>query len=84
MAADRLEVRLDPARRRKLEEIARARGVAVSEVVRDMIDHFYAQARQDQRQRAAQQLAQLEIEDVPEPEVLSQQFASAYGVADLP
>lgn len=38
---DRVELRLDPDRRQKLGELAAARGVSVSRLVRELIDRAY-------------------------------------------
>ena len=38
---DRMELRLDDERRRRLSQIAEARGVTSSEVVRELIDEAY-------------------------------------------
>ncbi len=45
MASVRLDVRLDGERRRKLQEIAAARGAPVSQVVRALIDQAYEEAQ---------------------------------------
>ena len=44
MVTERLEVRLDRERRRKLSELAQGRGVPVSQAVRQMIDEAYKEA----------------------------------------
>ena len=41
MQASRLEVRLDPERRRKLAEIATAQRASVSQLIREMLDQIY-------------------------------------------
>ncbi len=71
MAADRLDVRLDPEHRRMLSELAVERGAPVSETIRGLIDRACEAALQARRRRAAQLLAQLEVEDVPDPATLS-------------
>ncbi len=78
MVAQRLEVRLDPERRRKLEEIAVARGEPVSEVVRGMIDRVYEEVDREERLRAARELCAMAIEDMPDPETLSRQLEETY------
>lgn len=83
MATDRLEVRLDPDRRRKLQELAAERGAAVSDVVRHIIDQAYEQALRTRRVRAARELARLQVEDVPDPGTLSRQLDGAYETADF-
>jgi len=84
MVTDRLEVRLDPERRRKLSELATEHGAPVSEVVRQMIDQAYEEALRVRRLRAARELARLAVEDVPDPETLSRQLEGTYEPADLP
>jgi len=84
MAMERLEVRLDSERRRKLSELAAARGTPISEVVRSMIDQAYEEGLQASRVRAAWELAQLAVEDVPDPETLSRQLEGTHESADLP
>jgi uncharacterized protein (DUF1778 family) len=41
MRTERIEVRLDPETREKLEEVAAARGSSVSELVRDLIERSH-------------------------------------------
>ena len=83
MVTERLEVRLDRERRRKLSELAQGRGVPVSEAVRQMIDEAYKEALRERRIRAARELARLEVEDVPAPATLSRQLEGTYEPADL-
>lgn len=84
MLAERLEVRLDPERRLKLETLAAARRVAVSVLVREMIDEAYEESLREERLRAVVELGELNVEDVPEPEVLSRQLESTYDLCHLP
>ncbi len=84
MHTSRLEVRLDRERRRKLTEIAAARGAPVSQVIREMIDQAYEEARRADRLRAAQELAQLEVEDVPDQATLNRQLESTYILGSAP
>lgn len=84
MATERLDVRLDHERRRKLVELAAARSSSVSEVVREMIDQAYEEGLRVDRVRAARELAQLAVEDVPEPETLRRQLEGTYDSAHLP
>jgi hypothetical protein len=83
MVAERLEVRLDPERRRRLREILAARGVTASEIIRAMIDDAYRDVQKEARIRAARELGDLAIEDVPDPDVLSAQLESAHDAGDL-
>ena len=83
MVTERLEVRLDRERRRKLSELAQGRGVPVSEAVRQMIDEAYKETLRERRIRAARELALLAVEDVPDPTTLSRQLEGTYEPADL-
>ena len=83
MVTERLEVRLDRDRRRKLSELAQGRGVPVSEAVRQMIDEAYKEALRERRIRAARELARLAVEDVPDPATLNRQLEGTYEPADL-
>lgn len=83
MTSERLEVRLDPERRRKLEAVALQRGVRVSSAVRALIDQAYEEALRAQRIEAARRMGELEIEDVPDPETLSKQLDGTHDIPDL-
>lgn len=83
MVADRLEVRLDRERRRKLAAIAAARRAPVSDLVRELIDCAYEETTRAERLRAAEELGQMEVEDVPDPDTLSRQLESAHEPAPL-
>ena len=83
MAVERLEVRLDPERRRRLSAVAAARGKPVSEIVRLMIDQAYEDVLREVRVRAAREIAALSIEDVPEPRELKHQLEGTYDLPDL-
>jgi predicted DNA-binding protein len=84
MISERLEIRIDPERRRKLDEIAAARGVSVSAVVREIIDHVYEDVYRQERLRAAREISQLMIEDVPDIAVLKRQLDRTYESDPLP
>jgi hypothetical protein len=78
MVAERLEVRLDQERRKRLQELAADRRVPVSELVRQLIDGAYEDRLRDERRRAARELAAMEVEDVPDMETLRRQLDSAH------
>lgn len=82
MVTERLEVRLDREHRRRLADIAAAKGAPVSAIVREMIDRVYEEILRDDRLRAARELAQLALEDVPDPSTLSRQLADTYESPD--
>ena len=83
MTTARLDVRLDQERRRKLRELAEEQGAPVSEMVRRLIDRAYEETLQSRRRRAAHELGQLEIEDVPDVETLSHQLEDAHEPGGL-
>ena len=83
MTIERLEVRLDQDRRRKLRELAEEQGTAVSEMVRRLIDRAYEESLDVRRKRAAQELGQMEIEDVPDPATLNRQLEDAHEPGGL-
>ena len=83
MTTERLDVRLDQERRRKLRELAAEQGTPVSEMVRRLIDKAYEETLQARRCRAARELGRLEIEEVPDPETLSRQLESAHDPGSL-
>ncbi len=80
---ERLEVRLDQERRRKLAEVAAVYGTAVSEAVRVMIDEAYEGIVRERRRQAARELAALTIEDVPDDKELARQLADAHEPTGL-
>lgn len=84
MSGERLEVRLDSDRRHKLAELAGTYQVPVSEAVRMMIDEAYEDIQRTRRREAAHALAQLAVEDVPDPETLSRQLDGTYEPSGLP
>jgi predicted transcriptional regulator len=76
LRTERLEVRLDPETRGKLEEVAAARGSSVSELVRDLIEHSYEEEIAGvARLEAAERIGRMEVEDVPEPAELKRQLS---------
>lgn len=78
MATSRVEIRLDAQRRRKLDELSEARGVAVSTLVRDLIDAAYEDRDRTRRLEAVKRLISLNGEDMPDPATLKQQILSKY------
>lgn len=78
MASDRLEVRLDAEHRRKLNEIARARGKPASAVIRDAIDWAYEVDQLKLRREAARRIGEANLEDVPDMETLRRQLEEAH------
>ena len=83
MAIARLEVRLDQNHKRKLKEMADEQKTPVSEVVRRLIDEAYEESLTARRKRAVEEIAKLEIEDVPDPETVSLQLEAAHEPGGL-
>lgn len=75
---ERLEVRLDPEYRRRLDVIMEERKQPVSTIVREMIDRTYEEVCRKRREEAAERICRMEIEDVPDPETLREQLARTY------
>jgi uncharacterized protein (DUF1778 family) len=76
MRTERIEVRLDPETREKLEEVAAARGSSVSELVRDLIERSHEEeVASTARLAAAERIGRMEVEDVPEPAELKRQLS---------
>ena len=85
MRTERVEVRLDPETRLKLEEVAAARGSSVSELVRDLIERSHEEeVAGAARLAAAERIGRMEVEDVPEPAELKQQLSEAHGPGGTP
>ena len=80
---NRLDVRLDSEHRSRLEELARDKGLPISDIVRGLIDDAYEQIDRERRHRAFEQLVALEI-DVPEdPRELSRILSQAHDPGPL-
>ncbi len=79
----RLDVRLEKEHRRRLEELARDRGMSISEVVRPLIDGAYEDIMRERRSRAAERIAGLNVEDPASPETLSRQLEEAHEPGGL-
>ena len=75
----RLDVRLEAEHRRRLEALAQERGLPISDVVRCLIDGAYEEILRDRRQRAVDILTGLNLEDPPDPDVLSRELGEAHG-----
>ena len=84
MATQRLDVRLDQDRRRKLSELAEEQEVSrMSETVRRMIDDAYEEALRARRRLAAERIGRMAIGDLPDPATLSRQLEDAYEPGGL-
>ncbi len=85
MRTERLEVRLDPETRLKLEEVAAARGTSVSELVRSLFERSHEEeVAGAARLAAAERIGRMEIEDGPDPADLKQQLSEAHGPGATP
>ena len=73
-----LHVRLDPERRRRLEELVEEGGVPISELVRRLIDDAYDGIMRERRKQAVERLTRLEVEDPPDAATLSRELAAAH------
>ena len=81
--ASRLDVRLDPERRHRLDEMARDRGVPISDVIRSLIDEAYEGTLRERRRQAVDHLVSLEAEDPPDPQALSRELEEAHEPGGL-
>jgi hypothetical protein len=83
MVTERLQVRLDPEDRLKLEKLAEQEQISVSETVRKLIDRAYEDYMRERRLAAVRRIATANVEDVPEPEELNRQLDEAHSPGDL-
>ena len=84
MRTERVEVRLDPETRKKLEEVAAVRSSSVSKLVRDLIERSYeAEVAGAGRLAAVERIGRMQVEDVPEPSELKRQFSEAHGASPV-
>ena|SRR5690349_4924746 len=80
--AERLEVRLDPDRRRKIAELAGTYHVGMSEMVRKMIDDAYEDVLLERRRAAVRMIieaSELATEPMPDPDELARQMNERYS-----
>ena len=80
---NRLDVRLDVEHRRRLEELAQEKGVAISDVVRCLIDGAYEDILRTRRKQAIERLIGLNVEDPPDPDTLSRELEAAHEPGGL-
>ncbi len=83
MATRRLDVRLDTDRREKLRVLATEQGTPVSELIRRLIDRAFEERAREGRLRAARELGAMRIEEMPDPETLSQQLEETYRAGGI-
>ncbi len=84
MRTERVEVRLDPETRGKLEEVAAVRGSSVSELVRALIERSYEEELAKARLEAAERIGAVSVEEVPEVDILKRQLAEAHDDDKMP
>lgn len=82
-STERVQFRLDRERREKLRKVVEARGVSLSEWLRAEIDRSYDEELFEERKRAVEELAAMNLEDMPDMKTLKRQIESAYDVPDL-
>lgn len=75
---NRVDIRLDAERRRKLDELAQSRRLSISDLIRTLLDSEHEEWLRTQRLEAARAISDLSAEDVPEPELLDRQLSEAY------
>lgn len=80
-----VEIRLGIETRRKLDQLAAARGLSIPELLRSLIERSYEEAFADAaRLAAAERIGRMEIERMPEPAELKRQFAEVYEPGRVP
>jgi predicted transcriptional regulator len=79
MVTERIDVRLDPERRRRLADLSKKRGLSISAIVREALDALYEAEKRAERMAAAERIGAMAIEDMPEPEELSRQLDETYA-----
>lgn len=80
---NRVDVRLDIEHRRRLEELAQEKGAAISDVVRGLIDGAYEDILRNRRKEAIERLIGLNVEDPPDPDILSRELEAAHEPGGL-
>ena len=80
---NRVDVRLSPEHRRRLEELAHERGAPISDVVRSLIDGAYEDILRNRRREAIERLIGLNVESPPDPDILSRELEAAHEPGGL-
>ena len=81
--AEGLVLHLDKEQKAKLEEVAKAREIPVPELMHRLIDEAYEESMIEKRLQLVREMAEMELEDVPDPETLNRQSESTYGASPL-
>jgi predicted transcriptional regulator len=83
MVTERLEVRLDPADRRKLAKLAEEERRTLSDTIRCLIDQAYEAYMLERRREAARRIAEAYVGEAMEPEELNRLMDEAHSPGDL-
>ncbi len=84
MVTRRFEIRLDPERRRRLDQVAKDEGKSDADAFRRLLDLGYEGWMRDRRLDAVRRIAEMELpDDVPDPEELNRQLESTYDQCHL-
>ena len=75
-------MRLDDERKERLDMLVETAGAPTSDVVRRLIDEAWEAMMLERRLAAVERLAALEVEDVPDPDILSRQLEKTYEPFD--
>lgn len=78
MKSQRLDVRLDPERQKRLRALAAQYHTPISDVVRRLIDGAYEETMRERRLRIVEELSQMAVESMPDPDELSRQLEATY------
>ena len=81
--ATRFEVRLDEKLREQLNQLATARGMSASAVIRNLIENAHSDTVSAQRMRAVEQLAAMSLEVPEDPITLREVLEGAHDPAVL-
>lgn len=76
--ATRFEVRLDDKLREQLSQLATARGMSASAVIRTLIENAHSDAVSEQRLQAVEELAAMSLEVPEDPTALREVLEAAY------
>jgi Arc/MetJ-type ribon-helix-helix transcriptional regulator len=74
----RLEVRLEDDLHNDLIELASERRISISEAIREAIRLLREERDREERRKAVDEIAAMEIEEMPDPEELKRELDSMY------
>lgn len=81
--AEGLVLHLDKEQKAKLEEVAKAREMPVSKLMHQLIDEAYEEAMIEKRLQLVREMAEANLEDMPDPEELKRQILTKYDDKSL-